>query len=72
MEGRDGVAASMILSELVTRDIMPIEVMAAPPKIKNYWLEKTGIEKPMCCRLGEEKMHELWAEAGYELEGGSK
>jgi hypothetical protein len=58
VEGRNGLAASIRLTQLTIEE-MPDEVRKSP-KLMNEWQEAQ--EEPTCCRLGDERMAEIWAE----------
>lgn len=59
VEGKNGLLVSMKLVEHSISE-MPDDVRQSPKKM-NEWQEAQ--EQPTCCRLGDERMEELWAEA---------
>lgn len=59
VQGYNGIKASLLLMELVL-PMIPAVIISAGPDTMNHWLTKQGQRRPMCCRIGERKMAEIW------------
>ena len=57
-EGRNGIVASILMMQKAV-GLMPSDVQT--PAAMNSWM--ANLIEPICCKLGDEAMAEIWAEA---------
>jgi hypothetical protein len=58
VDGRNGLLATVRIMQLAVEQ-MPTDVAQGGPTAMNSWMANQT--RPLCCRLGDARMAELWA-----------
>jgi hypothetical protein len=68
VEGRNGIKATSLVFHLAFH-AMPAEVQQGTAVAQNLWRHTQKL--PSCCRLGDQKIADIWARCGSEPEPAS-